>query len=243
MFRWEPLRGEIRIAVDDIHRFGTDALLLARFAAGRAGERIVDLGTGCGAVALRLCADTSPAAVIGIDLDPDAVALARRSADALRETASADRAVPEFRVADWNDPAAVGQAGSFDRVVCNPPYFPAGTGKPSADPARRLARHETADTLPSVCRAAATLLRAGGSFCLCHRPERLTAVFAALTAVSLEPKRLVTVQQDPTKPPFLVLIEARRNGRPGLTVEPPLCLRDAAGNATALWKDLYGESL
>ncbi|MFR6425553.1 MAG: hypothetical protein ACLUNO_08390 [Oscillospiraceae bacterium] len=46
----------------------------------------------------------------------------------------------------------------------------------------------------------------------------------ALTAAGLEPKRLRTVAYKADAAPNLVLVEARRGGKPGLTVSPPLAL-------------------
>ena len=45
---WEPLCGGARVLVSPQHTFGTDAVLLAHFAAPRPRERWADLGTGCG---------------------------------------------------------------------------------------------------------------------------------------------------------------------------------------------------
>ena len=85
---WLPMIGSTQIAVDEIHRFGTDTLLLAWFSAPRHGERVCELGTGCGAIALRLCAANDPAQVHGIDIAPEAIALARQSAARFAERSS-----------------------------------------------------------------------------------------------------------------------------------------------------------
>ncbi len=212
--RWFEVAGDTRVMVDDVHRFGEDALLLSDFAAPKSGERVCDLGTGCGAIALRMCTNASPAAVHGIDIDPAAIALATQAAGAFDGVPT-----PTFAVGDWSDPISLGDAGSYDLVVCNPPYFPPASGGVSADEARRRARHEQADTLTAVCTAAARLLRFGGRFCLCHRPERLAAVLAALTAAGLEPKRLCPVRHRADKAPWLLLIEAKRGGKAGLVWE------------------------
>lgn len=233
---WIPIRGDVQVAVSDTHRFGTDAILLSHFAAPRSGEPICELGTGCGAIALRLCADGVPAAVHGVDIAPEAIALAQRSAAAFTGTPC-----PTFAVADWNEPRSIAPAGSYRRVVCNPPYFPPDSGVVSRDPADRLARHEQPDTLDHLCRAAAWLLKSGGSFCLCHRPQRLAAVLAALTAHRLEPKRLQPVQQRADTPPWLFLLEARKDGRPGLTWEPPLILQQPDGTPSAAYREIYNE--
>lgn len=237
---WLPLIGSVQIAVDKIHRFGTDTLLLAWFSAPRRGERVCELGTGCGAIALRLCATNDPAQVHGIDIAPEAIALAQRSAAKFAEQCP-QCTQPTFAVGDWHAPRGIAPAGQFDRVVCDPPYFAPGSGKVSADPAAQRARHERPGTPEAVCAASAWLLRFGGRLCLCHRPERLPDVFAALTAAGLTPKRLMPVQLRPDKAPWLVLIEAVRGGKPGLRWEKTLCLQTADGAPTAVYRAIYGE--
>ena len=234
---WLPVRGNLQVAVSEQHRFGTDAVLLSHFAEPRRGERVCELGTGCGAIALRLCADGLPTAVHGVDIAPEAIELAALSAAAFTAQPR-----PTFAVADWNDPRTIAPACSFQRVVCNPPYFPPDSGIVSDDPARRLARHEQPDTLEAVCRAAAWLLQSSGSFCLCHRPQRLTAVLSTLSAHRLEPKRLQAVQQHPGSPPWLFLLEARKDGRPGLAWLPPLVLRRPDGSPSDAYRTIYGEN-
>ncbi len=234
--QWIPAMGQVQVLTSSAHRFGTDAMLLSHFAAPAKGERVCELGTGCGVIALRLCAGWQPAAVHGVDIAPAAIALAQRSAAAFTGTPR-----PTFAVGDWRDPRTIAPAGSFQRVVCNPPYFPAGSGEVSGDEAARLARHEQPDTLEAVCRAAAWLLTSGGRFCLCHRPERLPAVVAALTACHLEPKRLRVVQQRADTAPWLFLLEARKDGHPALTWEPPLVLQQADGSPSAAYRTIYGE--
>ena len=57
---------------------------------------------------------------------------------------------------------------------------------------------------------------------LVYRPERLAELFAALQAHGMEPKRLQLVQHGPDKAPSAALVEAVRQGRPGLAVLPTL---------------------
>lgn len=232
---WLAVKGNAQVAVSATHRFGTDALLLSHFTAPARGETVCELGTGCGAIAVRLCAEGSPSAVHGVDISPEAIALAKRSAAAYDGVPT-----PTFAVADWNVPASIAPAGSFRRVVCNPPYFPPNSGGVSADDAVRLARHEQPDTLNAVCRAAAWLLQYGGRFCLCHRPERLSAVLAAATAHGLEPKRLQPVQQTADTPPWLFLLEAHKGGKAGLVWEAPLVLKNMDGTPSPAYRQIYG---
>lgn len=231
-----PVYGDTEVAVDDTHRFGTDAILLSHFAMPCGGDTVCELGTGCGAIALRLAAGGNPGAVHGVDIQPGAIALAQAGAERFSGPVK-----PTFAVGDWGDPRAIAPAGSFRRVVCNPPYFPPDSGGVNPDPAVRTARHEQADTLDSLCAAAAWLLPSGGRFFLCHRPERLPAVLAALTAHRLEPKRLQPVQKRGDTAPWLFLLEARKDGKPGLSWLPPLVLYNEDGTFTDAYRDIYRE--
>ena len=234
---WEPVWRQEYVAVTRQYGFGTDAMLLADFAAPRSGERVVELGTGCGAIALRLCATGKPAAVHGIDIAPDAIRLCRRSAGAF-----SGAPVPTFSVGDWRQPRSLGDAGSARLVVCNPPYFPPDTGALSAEEPRRQARHAAADTLAAVCAAARWLLQNGGRFCLCHRPEYLNAVLAAATVAGLEPKRLRPVHHHPGAGVNLILVEARRGGSPGLRWENDLYLYTPQGEESPELRAIYRRS-
>lgn len=48
----EPLGGAIKVIVSDIHKFGTDTVLLANFSQPKKYEKSVELGSGCGAIPL-----------------------------------------------------------------------------------------------------------------------------------------------------------------------------------------------
>ena len=231
-----PVYGDTVAAVDDTHRFGTDAILLSHFAMPCVGESVCELGTGCGAIALRLAAGGRPAAVHGVDIQPAAIELARLGAARFDGDPK-----PTFAVGDWHDPRSIAPAGTYRRVVCNPPYFPAGSGPVSPDGAVALARHEQEDTLDSLCAAAAWLLTSGGRFFLCHRPERLSDVLSALTAHHLEPKRLQAVQKRADTAPWLFLLEAKKDARSGLTWLPPLVLYTAEGEPTPALREIYRE--
>ena len=117
--------------------------------------------------------------------------------------------------------------GSFDLCACNPPYFTAGFQ--SSNAARATARHETDCTLEDVCACGFRLLKDGGRLALCHRPERLAEVLAVLRAHRLEPKRLAFVKNRAESAPWLFLVEAQKNRKTGLKIEPDILI--AAGAA------------
>ena len=234
--QWLPIGHQIRIAVSAEHRFGTDAVLLAYFSRPATGERVCDLGTGCGILPFLWLRDGIPAAITGVELQKEAVALARQSATANHWD---DHVL--FYNADLREWASLHPA-AFDRVTCNPPYFPAENGRHAHSPAARYARQEGYGcTFEEVCRAAATLLTDGGRFCFCHRPEQQARLFTALTALGFTPVRTVTVRQRADKPPFLLLVEAQKGGSADVgTTE--WCLSEG-GQPTPLYRQIYAPIL
>lgn len=79
-----------------------------------APRRVLDLGTGSGAILVTLLAEWPDTTGVGTDVDPAALAVAAANAERLGVSARA-----AFREADWLD----GVAGTFDLVVSNPPYI------------------------------------------------------------------------------------------------------------------------
>lgn len=194
---------------------GEDALRLAGFATVRRGWKVCDLGTGSGCLLLLLSGRAPGLELYGVEADPAA-------AQAARDNLTENGLGGTVWAGDWG--ALPSGTGPFDLVISNPPYFAQGSGA-SGGPARMEGR----DGLEHLCRAAARLTRNGGRFALCHRPERLADLLCTLRACGLEPKRLQLAAHDPERPPSLVLVEAVRQGRPGLEVLPTLYRRDAGG--------------
>lgn len=232
--RWEALcPGGLRFVCGN-GQFppGLDSFLLSSMPRLKPGLRVCDLGCGTGLLGLLLLQRQRELTVTGLDIQPEAVRLGELAA---AENRLEDRL--RFRLEDLRKTTL--PAGGFDLVVCNPPYFPPSGGPLPKGDARRTARTETTCALEDVCRAAARLLRWGGSLCLVHKPERLTDLACALREAGLEPKRLRLVCARPEKAPSLLLLEARRGGRPGLRVEPPLILETPGGSPTAELDRVY----
>ena len=232
--RWEALcPGGLRFVYGNgQHPPGLDSFLLASLPRLKPGWKVCDLGCGTGLLGLLLLQRRRELTVTGLDIQPEAVRLGKLAA---AENRLEDRLF--FRLEDLRKTAL--PAGSFDLAVCNPPYFPPSAGPLPNGEARRTARTEEACTLEDVCRAAGRLLRWGGAFCLVHKPERLTDLLCALRGEGLEPKRLRLVSLRPERAPSLLLLEARRGGKPGLAVEKPLILENPDGSPTAELKRIY----
>ena len=229
MEHWESLKdGGYRFVYDDaLFPPGTDTFLLSSLPKLKRGLRVCDLGCGTGLLGLILLQRQPDLQVTGLDIQPAAIELAERAVQA-----NALTGLLNFRTHDLRQVKGVFPTGSFDLVVCNPPYYTPESGATAESEAIRTARSEVSCSLEDVCAAAAYLLRWGGSFCLVHKPERLTDVLCALRSAAMEPKRLRFVCKAAGQSPSLILVEGRRGGKPGLTIEPPLILQNPDGTPT-----------
>ena len=142
--------------------------------------RVVDLGTGSGAIALALQQQRPDAQVLAVDASTDALIVAQANATHL--------GLPvHFHHGHWLQ----GLAGGFDAIVSNPPYIAA------ADPHLAALTHEPLaalasgadglDDLRSIIAQAPAHLAPGGWLLLEHGHDQATAVRALLHAAGLGP--------------------------------------------------------
>jgi len=214
---------------DPAFKITTDSVLLSSFASGNIFSRCADLGCGGGLLTVLLHHACPEAHFIAADIREDAVAVCRKNF-------AANRIRGEALLADVRSHRELGPAASCDLVVCNPPYY--YNSPKSPDPSRAAARGGTLSPA-QFSGAAAYLLKKGGEFCLVHKPEYLTDIFAAMRLADIEPKRIRFVCHNAESAPSLVLIAGRRGGRPGLTAMPILTLRDTDGAPSDEVRTIY----
>ena len=129
--------------------------------------RAIDLGTGSGAIALALATEVPQAEVVAVENSPRAFIWARQN---VREVGATNLRLVFADLAD----AVPELDGTFDLVVSNPPYIPAGAIP--RDPEVRLHDPEAAlyggvdgmDVVRVISRRAQLLLRPGGTLVLEH---------------------------------------------------------------------------
>lgn len=199
------------------YRSALDTLLLAFFVSVKEGDKIMDLGSGNGTIALML-ADLYPAlSVVGLEAQAGMLGRAARNI----QINGYEKKVSVIR-GDVRAIEGVALAESFDAVVSNPPYRSPHTGRVSPHPEKTVARHEIEGTLADFVTAAAYLLPAKGRFAVVYHAARMADLVQALRKAWLEPKRLRMVHSMAHCAASLVLVEGIKGGRNEMRVLPPL---------------------
>ena len=216
--------------------FSMDAVLLSGFAEARAGEAVLDLGTGSGVLPLLLSAKTQASSFTGLEIDPE-------TADRARRSAAMNGLEEKIRIVcgDIREAERLLGAGRYQVVVSNPPYLEAGSGKVSENPKIALAKHEIACTLADVVHAAARCLSSGGRFYMVHRARRTADVTAALRREGLGLRRMRFVHPTADRPAELVLVCAERGAAENAVIEAPLIISLATGEYTEEINEWYGD--
>ena len=214
--------------------FGMDAVLLSGFAKAKAGEKVLDLGTGTGIIPILMEAKTDAA-------DFTALEIQEESADMARRSVAYNHLEDKIKVitGDIRDASNIFGASSFHVITTNPPYMIGTPGENSPSTAKAIARHEVLCTLDDILRESARLLMPGGRFYMVHRPQRLVEIFEVMTRHHLEPKRIRMVYPHENKDANMVLIEAVKGGKALLKVEPPLVVYKEDGTYTQELLKMY----
>jgi tRNA1Val (adenine37-N6)-methyltransferase len=207
------------------YRFSLDPLLLADFAAVKQGDRVADLGTGCGILPLLLARLDSSVAVTGVEFQDQMVDIARRNLAQNGLAGSIDIVADDITLLKSRFPVS-----SFDLVVSNPPYRRPGTGKVSPRAGRDASRHETTATLADFLSAAKYLVKESGRICFIYHTCRLAELIAQAAAQKLAPLRLRMVHGNSSAPARMFLVELMKGRTGELQVEPPLIVREGDGS-------------
>lgn len=221
----------LSLNVSEDHRFGTDAILLARFANPSKKDVVCDLCTGCGIIPMLFYAwKKSPKLTYAVDIQQEAIDLLKTS---VKENNLSEQLKP--LLADLTNKEQLLQIPreSVDMVTVNPPYFKVNCGEERLSPAQAAARHEILCNLEQVIAASAMLIKYGGSLKICHIPERLTDLLCLMRKYGIEPKIIRFAHNKPEGKPYLVLISGRKGGKPGVIVEEPMIVGDVN-------KELFG---
>ncbi len=224
------------------HRFSADDLLVAWWGTRWAprAERVLDLGSGIGSVALVAAWKLPGAAFVTVEAQEASRRLASKSV-------SYDGVAERFRIlaGDLRDAAGLAGEGAFDLVLGSPPYYPRGSVTEPSSAQAIPARVETRGTVADYAAAASRALAPGGVFAVVFPWADRARALAGLAAAGLLAihERAVVFREGES--PRLALYAASRAdhlpeafARPGSgfpAAEPDLVLRGRDGSTPPAW--------
>lgn len=216
------------------YRFSLDAILLAGLTKVRPGEKVIDLGTGCGVIPLILAHRGLQCPVVGIELQEELARLARKNV--LENDLSQWVIIEEM---DYREVPGRFPCGSFDLVIGNPPYRRLHSGRMNANVQKARARHEITASVDDLFAAGKYLLPPGGRLAVIYPSVRLGHLLVTAETHGFAAKELTVVYSRAGSAARLVHLECRKGGGEELMVSPPFYIYGAEGAYTPAMQRLY----
>ena len=213
----------------DYFNFSIDSLLISEFVnIQKNTKKILDLGTGNAAIPLFLSKKTS-ARIYGIEI----------------QEISYNLALKNININNLNDQIYIiydnmknylkyFNKGLFDIIISNPPFFKINENVKFLNNLEQLsiARHEVEIDLDELIKISSELVKDRGYFYLVHRADRLSEILNILQKYKFEAKKIKFCYTTKYKNAKILLIEAIKNGKSGLTILPPLIINKENGEYT-----------
>lgn len=183
-------------------KVGTDGVLLGAWCPVEGARRVIDVGTGCGVIALMIAQRNPDALIDGIDIDQPSI----------------EEACLNFARSPWGDRLTAQQQDfnaivadqRYDLVVSNPPFFTNGILPDGA--ARTTARHTLSLSYRQLIEGSERLLSDDGSLALISPTDAEREIIEAAAFSSLPLRRLTRViPVDGAAPKRTLWLLSRRN--------------------------------
>jgi len=227
--------GRIKVKQDPSgYRFSIDSVFLACHAEPHPGDRVLDLGTGCGIIPLILAYREPNLKIFGVEVQKELADIASSNVEENHMGG-----IITILCKDMKELKNDMISGPVDLIVSNPPYRKAESGRINPDIQRAVARHEIKVSLDDIAKTARRFLRTAGRFVTIYSAERITDLLTHLRSAGIEPKFLRTIHSKVKTEAKLVLVEGTKGGRPGVKIGPPLIIYDEKNAYTQEAKEMF----
>lgn len=185
------------------YRFAMDTVMLAQSATPKKGEKVLDIGTGCGVIPILIRHRLPDVRITGVELQKELFDLARKNV-------AENKMEDTIRIInmDARHMTTADTGGPFDMVVSNPPYTAVGAGRINPCPQQALARHEIKLNLKELIATAGRMLKPSGRFIVIYPEYRLNELIEEMRMAGFTPGAVKKVHTKQGQPAKRVLVSA-----------------------------------
>lgn len=220
---------------NEMFNFSLDSVLLPNFVTiNPTAKNILDIGCGNAPIPIILSTKTK-AQIIGVEIQKEVYELAKESIKINKLENQITIINDDIKNLKNKIPTE-----TFDIITCNPPYFKLSeNSKLNQSNYKTIARHEVSLDLDTIFSIAKKLLKNQGNIAIVHRPERLTKILNTMQKYNIEPKKIQFIYPKKNKEANILLIEGKKNGKPGLKILPPIYSHTENGEYTEEIKKFF----
>lgn len=228
----KTIKDPIIIQNDFGYRYSIEPFLLADFAQLLSGQKVLDIGTGCGIISLLMVFREPTLKVTGIEVHGTAAENAEKNV--FKNQMGIKIVHDDFL--DWAQRVELEQ---FDLIVSNPPYRKVNSGRTNPDPGKAIARHELKLNLQSMLDKAQPILKKGGHITLTYPPIRLQETLGELESQELFPSRIRFIHGNQNAEAKIFLVDAIKEKKSDLIVDSPLYVYNKDGSYSKEMQEIY----
>lgn len=206
-------------------KIGVDSVLLAAWA-DTGGNKILDVGTGCGVISLMCAQRNKDAQIIGIDIDEESVC---EAAFNFKNSPWCDRL--EAKRIDFN---LIEE--KYDLIISNPPYFNSGINNP--DTCRLKARHQSTLSPELLIRKGFEILNNNGRLAMIVPYNQIENLINTNYYQNFKLKRLGLVKGNHNSKIKRALLEFEKTSKSISLIDELIILEETRGEPTERYKNL-----
>ncbi len=216
--------------------FTSDSVLVANLCNVKRGDRVVDIGTGSGIIAILVAAKFSPREVIGVEIQDRLADMASRSVEHNR----LGEVVKIVHAPCQGVEKVIGEG--YDVVVSNPPYDEncAFHVEGTEYSEKEICKSEIKMTVADCVNTASKLLKYGGLFYMVNKTRRLIDVVSSMRDSGIEPKKIYLVQPKKDKDVDTFIVEGKKGAKPSVTLKTIVVYNDD-GTFTDFARRIYNK--